>query len=129
MAERVAALTGLDRKLVERMGGKVDTSTFLRELDRDKELVGSPYDGTVAGFDPTPDAARSRAPDAVLEAITAPLTSAMLAHYSSELKLAARGALFPAQRRDRQALELRPGPGRPRIHARAAQRARARSAP
>lgn len=85
MAARVSALTGLDRALVERLGGKLDRSTLLRELDRDKGLVASPYDGSVTVLDPAPDAARSRAPDAVLEAITAPLTSAMLSHYAGEL--------------------------------------------
>lgn len=85
MADRVSVLTGLDRALVERLGGKLDRGTLLRELDRDKGLVASPYDGSVTAFDPAPDAARSRAPDAVLEAITAPLTSAMLSHYAGEL--------------------------------------------
>lgn len=94
MADRVSALTGLDRGLVERRGGKVDAGTFLRELDRDKGLVGSPYDGTVAALDPNPEAARGRAPDAVLEAITAPLTSAMLSHYASELTWRPEGRYF-----------------------------------
>lgn len=94
MAERVSALTGLDRALVERRGGKLDSGTFLRELDRDKALVGSPYDGNVASFDPDPDAARGRAPDAVLEAITAPLTSAMLGHYANELNWRPEGRYF-----------------------------------
>jgi carboxypeptidase C (cathepsin A) len=94
MADRVSALTGLDRGLVERLGGKVDTGTFLRELDRGKGLVGSPYDGNVAALDPDPEAARSRAPDAVLEAITAPLTSAMLGHYASDLNWRPEGRYF-----------------------------------
>lgn len=86
MSDQVATLTGLDRGLVMRMGGKVDAGTFLRELDRSSGRVGSPYDGAVTAFDPNPDASRSRAPDAVLDAITAPLTSAMLSHYARDLK-------------------------------------------
>jgi carboxypeptidase C (cathepsin A) len=86
MSDHVAGLTGLDRGLVRRMGGKVDAGTFLREFDRPGGRIGSPYDGAVTAFDPDPDAARSRAPDAVLDAITAPLTSAMLGHYANELK-------------------------------------------
>lgn len=85
MVERVSALTGLPRALVDRLGGKIDMATFLREIDRDKALVASPYDGGVSAFDPEPDAARSRAPDAVLDALTAPLTSGMLLHYADEL--------------------------------------------
>ncbi|GAU82405.1 carboxypeptidase C [Bosea sp. BIWAKO-01] len=94
LADRVSVLTGLDRALVERMGGKVDASTFLRELDRSKGLVGSPYDGTVAALDPDPEAARGRFPDAVLGAITAPLTSAMLSHYASDLNWRPEGRYF-----------------------------------
>jgi len=86
IVERVATLTGLDRDLVERRGGKIDSGTFLREAGRKEFAVGSPYDGAVASRDPEPDAARSQAPDAVLDAATAPLTSAMLNHYSSDLK-------------------------------------------
>jgi carboxypeptidase C (cathepsin A) len=110
MSGRVAALTGLDRKLVERLGGKLDTSTFLRELDRDKGLVGSPYDGNVASFDLNPDEARSRAPDAVLEAITAPLTSAMLDHYVGELNWRPEGRYFLLN--DEVARRWNYGPGR-----------------
>lgn len=86
IVERVAGFTGLDRDLVERRGGKIDNGTFLREAGRKDFVVGSPYDGAVAAMDPEPDAARSRAPDAVLEAATAPLTSAMLIHYANDLK-------------------------------------------
>lgn len=86
LVARVAGLTGLDPELVRRRGGKVDVGTFLREIDRDKALVGSPYDGNVTALDPAPDSVRSRAPDAVLDAITAPLTSAMLDHYAGALK-------------------------------------------
>lgn len=94
MTDRVAALTGLDRALVERRGGKLDSGTFLREIDRGKARVGSPYDGNVAALDPDPDAARGRAPDAVLEAATAPLTSAMLAYYANELNWRPEGRYF-----------------------------------
>jgi carboxypeptidase C (cathepsin A) len=94
LVARVAALTGLDPELVRRRGGKVDVGTFLREIDRDKARVGSPYDGNVTALDPSPDSARGRAPDAVLDAITAPLTSAMLGHYASALKWRPEGRYF-----------------------------------
>lgn len=85
LAERVSALTGLERDLVERRGGKIDSGTFLREGGRDDQTIGSPYDSAVSALDPDPDAARSRSSDAVLDAATAPLTSAMLNHYASDL--------------------------------------------
>jgi carboxypeptidase C (cathepsin A) len=85
IVERVASLTGLDRSLVERRGGKIDGNTFLRETGRETSVVGSPYDSAVSALDPEPDSARSKAPDAVLDAATAPLTSAMLNHYANDL--------------------------------------------
>lgn len=94
VVEKVAALTGLDRMLVERLGGKIDTGTFLREIGRDWQVVGSPYDGAVFALDPDPDAARTEAPDAVLEAITAPLTGAMLRLYADELNWRPDGRYF-----------------------------------
>lgn len=94
VVEKVAALTGLDRMLVERLGGKIDTGTFLREIGRAQQVVGSPYDGAVFALDPDPDAARTQAPDAVLEAITAPLTGAMLRLYADDLKWRPDGRYF-----------------------------------
>ncbi|MCS0503266.1 S10 family peptidase [Ancylobacter mangrovi] len=94
MTDRVAALTGLDRDVIERLGGKVDTRTFLREIDRDRQMVASPYDSNVAALDPDPDSARDRAPDAVLDALTAPLTSAMLDYYANDLKWQLEGRYF-----------------------------------
>src|SRR5262249_10635163 len=41
---RVAALTGLDPALVKRLGGRVDTGTFQRELHRSEGRIGSAYD-------------------------------------------------------------------------------------
>lgn len=94
MVEKVAALTGLDQRLVERLGGKIDTGTFLREIGRDRQVVGSPYDGAVSALDPDPDAARTQAPDAIMEAITAPLTGAMLRLYADDLKWRPDGRYF-----------------------------------
>jgi len=94
MTARVAAFTGLDRSLVERRGGKIDNRSFLREIGRDKGEVGSAYDSNVAGLDPDPDSARSRAPDIGLEGLTAPLTSAMLDTYANELKWRPEGRYF-----------------------------------
>ncbi len=85
MSARVAALTGLDPALVERLGGRVDSGTFQRELYRARGLVGSAYDATVTAFDPTPTAPQSQFPDPVLDATRAPLTSAMTGLYRGTL--------------------------------------------
>lgn len=76
---RVAALTGLDPALVRRHGGRIDMHTFQR--DRLPGAVASAYDATIASPDADPDAPWSDQPDAVLDALRAPLTSGMLALY------------------------------------------------
>jgi carboxypeptidase C (cathepsin A) len=82
---RVTALTGLDRALVERAAGRIDRSTFAREILRDEGRLASPYDTGISTADPEPGEAMPRAADPVLDAMTAPLTSAMLAHYRETL--------------------------------------------
>ncbi len=76
---RVAALTGLDPALVRRRAGRIDLHVFQRA--RVPGEMASLYDGTVASPDASPDAAWNDQPDAVLDALRAPLTSGMLALY------------------------------------------------
>ena len=77
MTARVAALTKLDPVLVRKLGARVDTGTFLRELNRDKGQIGSNYDATITAADPTPTSSTSHPDDPVLQGLTAPFTSAM----------------------------------------------------
>jgi carboxypeptidase C (cathepsin A) len=81
ISSEVARLTGLDPALVRQLGGRVDTSTFLRERGRAQGLVGSAYDGTVTGPDPAPLAAVSRPDDPVLAGVEPILSSAMTELY------------------------------------------------
>ena len=85
MVERVAELTGLERSIVARADGRVDNELFAREIFRNEDRSASVYDGTVAGIDPTPSSPGRGPADPVLDALTAPLTSAMLAHYRDTL--------------------------------------------
>jgi carboxypeptidase C (cathepsin A) len=85
ISTRVAALTGLDPALVERLGGRIDSATFQRELYRARGLVGSAYDATITAFDPSPTASQSQFPDPVLDATRAPLVSAMTGLYRETL--------------------------------------------
>jgi carboxypeptidase C (cathepsin A) len=85
MTTRVAAFTKLDPVLVRRLAARIDTRTFLRELNRERGQIVSNYDATVAGIDPTPSAAESHYDDPVLSAIVAPLTSAMTDLYGRVL--------------------------------------------
>jgi carboxypeptidase C (cathepsin A) len=86
MTPRVAAYTGLDPEEVKKLGARIDTVTFQRELKRTRGLVASAYDPTVTAFDPTPHAAQSRFSDPMLDAIGPPVTGAMTALYQGPLK-------------------------------------------
>ena len=86
LVERVAEITGLAPDLVERFAGRLDRFSFTRELLRDEARLVSPYDTGVASDDPTPWRPWSRSGDPVLDALTAPLTTAMLTHYQDRLE-------------------------------------------
>ena len=90
ISDRVAALTGLDPVLVRRRAGKVDLGTFTR--DREPGRVASPYDATVSAADPFPAAANDNSPDAILDALRGPVTSAMLDVYATRLDWKPSGA-------------------------------------
>jgi carboxypeptidase C (cathepsin A) len=86
MTPRIAAYTGLDPAEVKKLGARVDTNTFQRELNRGRGRVASAYDPTITAFDPAPTSASGRFSDPVLDAIGPPLTSAMTALYQGPLK-------------------------------------------
>src|SRR5947209_5643769 len=85
ISARVAQLTGLDPVLVRRLAGRIDTRTFIRERNRDRELVASMSDATVLGLAPEPASASSHYDDPVLSVIRAPLSSAMTDLYARVL--------------------------------------------
>ncbi len=90
VSARVAALTGLDPALVRRRAGKIDIGTFARE--REPGRVASPYDVTISAVDPFPAAANDNSPDAILDALRGPVTSAMLDAYATRLDWKPGGA-------------------------------------
>ena len=90
LGTRVAALTGLDPALVTRRAGRIGLSTFLR--DRVPGQVASPYDATVAAADPFPAAANDNSPDAILDGLRSPVTSAALSLYRDRMQWQPDGA-------------------------------------
>ncbi|MBV9528687.1 peptidase S10 [Sphingomonas sp.] len=76
LAARVASYTGLDPALVQRLNGRVDIETYLREIRRNTGEVGSVYDSNVTAWDPFPGSAQPRYNDPLLDGIIAPTTSA-----------------------------------------------------
>lgn len=76
LVQQVSAFTGLDAKLVRQLEGRVDVSTYLREIHRDRKMIGSVYDSNVTAFDPFPGSAEQRSNDPILDAGMAPVTGA-----------------------------------------------------
>ena len=82
---RVTELTGLDPALVQRLGGRVDSRTFLREVHRADGTIGSVYDSNVTAFDPFPWSPQQRSNDPILDALIAPTTSAAVDFMTREV--------------------------------------------
>ena len=78
IVERVTRYSGMDPAVVKKMGGRVDTQTFLRELYRGEGRLASIYDSNVTTWDPYPWSNGQKAGDPILDAIIAPTTSAMV---------------------------------------------------
>jgi carboxypeptidase C (cathepsin A) len=86
LTARLAEITGLSPEVVGRFAGRLEMQDFVREIGREDGRVASLYDTGVMALDPTPERSFSRALDPVLDALTAPLTSAALAHYGAALE-------------------------------------------
>jgi carboxypeptidase C (cathepsin A) len=85
VAQKMAALTGLDPKLMKQLGARIDLRTYSRELHRDDSMVVSLYDGTVKGYDATPQSADPDFEDPILQGTTAPVTSAIVDYIQGPL--------------------------------------------
>src|SRR5229473_1840569 len=76
LADRAAALTGIDQAVSRRLAGRFDVAEFRREFDRRDGKVTGRYDASVLGFDPHPDSSFYRFEDPSGDPLIAPLTSA-----------------------------------------------------
>ena len=76
LADKVAALTGIDQAVSRRLAGRFDVIEFRREFDRKDGKVTGRYDASVSGLDPDPDSSFYHFGDPSGEPLIAPLTSA-----------------------------------------------------
>ena len=76
LADKVAALTGIDQAVSRRLAGRFEVGEFRREFDRRNGRVTGRYDASVSGFDPYPDSNSSHFGDPSGDSLMAPLTSA-----------------------------------------------------
>ncbi len=77
MSAAVAQFTGLDRRLVSRLGARIDARTFAHERARDAGRVLSVYDAEISGWDPEPFTPDGDWADPLLQSWRAPLGAAM----------------------------------------------------
>lgn len=78
LADKVAALTGIDQAVSRRLAGRFDVAEFRREFDRKSGKVTGRYDGSVRGLDPFPDSSFFRFGDPSGDSLAAPITSAIV---------------------------------------------------
>ncbi|WP_243367942.1 S10 family peptidase [Microvirga solisilvae] len=90
-SRRVAELSGLSPDLTRRLAGRIDMRTAQRELRRGSSEIVSAYDTNIAIADPNPYSQFSRFEDPVLDAMTAPLSSAIIQHLTGALNYKAEG--------------------------------------
>jgi carboxypeptidase C (cathepsin A) len=76
LADRFAALTGIDPAVSRRLNGRFAVAEFRREFDRRDGRVTGRYDASVMGIDPYPDSSFYHFGDPSGDPLTAPLTSA-----------------------------------------------------
>jgi carboxypeptidase C (cathepsin A) len=76
LADRVAALTGIDQAVSRRLAGRFNIGEFRREFDRRNGKVTGRYDASVSGFDPYPDSSSYHFGDPSGDPLAGPLTSA-----------------------------------------------------
>jgi len=76
VADKVAALTGIDQAVSRRLAGRFEVGEFRREFDRKHGKVTGRYDASVSGFDPYPDSSFHHFGDPSGDPLYAPLTSA-----------------------------------------------------
>jgi carboxypeptidase C (cathepsin A) len=84
-SSRVAEFTNLDLEVVKRHHGLIDNDVYLREVGRAEGRVGSEYDATITGAAPFPLATSDTYADPILDALEAPVSSAMVTIYETRL--------------------------------------------
>jgi len=86
IADKVAALTGIDQAVSRRLAGRFGIAEFRREFDRRDGKVTGRYDASVLATDPYPDSSSFHFGDPSGDRLVAPLTSAVVDLTTRKLK-------------------------------------------
>ena len=76
LADKVAALTGIDQAVSRRLAGRFEVGEFRREFDRRNGKVTGRFDASISGYDPYPDSSYFLFGDPSGDTLGGPLTSA-----------------------------------------------------
>ena len=112
LADKVAALTGIDQAVSRRLAGRFEVGEFRREFDRRNGRVTGRYDASVSGFDPYPDSSYFLFGDPSGDSLTAPLTSAAVDLTTRKLNWRPDGSYHLLNESREQSLGFRPRAGR-----------------
>ena len=108
LADKVAALTGIDQAVSRRLAGRFDGIEFRREFDRRDGKVTGRYDASVMGFDPFPDSSFYHFNDPSGEPLVGAADQRGGRSHHAQTQLAAGRLLPAAQRRGGEGLGFRP---------------------
>jgi carboxypeptidase C (cathepsin A) len=78
IADKVAALTGIDQAVSRRLAGRFDVIEFRREFDRRNGRITGRYDASASGPDPFPDSSSLMFSDPSGEGVAPPISTAAI---------------------------------------------------
>ncbi len=82
---QIARYTGLSPDLIQRHRGRIPRDVFARHVLGSESRMVSLYDGTIVGIDPRPESEGWTGHDPVLQGLTAPLSSTLVAYLRDHL--------------------------------------------
>jgi carboxypeptidase C (cathepsin A) len=85
LADKVAALTGIDQAVSRRLAGRFEQGEFRRWFDLANGRVAGRYDASISGYDPYPDSSYFLFGDPSGDTLIGPLTSAAVDLTSGKL--------------------------------------------
>ena len=112
LADKVAALTGIDQAVSRRLAGRFEVGEFRREFDRRNGRVTGRYDASVSGFDPYPDSSYAHFGDPSGDSLMRAADQRRGRPHHAQAQLAARRLVPVAQRQREPVVGFRPRAGR-----------------
>ena len=116
LADKVAALTGIDQAVSRRLAGRFECQRIPPGIRPPQRPVTGRYDASVLGFDPYPDSSSSHFGDPSGDSADGAADQRGGRSHHAQTQLAARWLVSPAQRGREQSLGFRPRARPSRFH-------------